>query len=64
MKKVEKNCELKVQQCSILDEVYFQGWTKFYEFGLSDLRSGAEIIDRLFARSRKFVRLNGVMSLV
>lgn len=28
-----------------------QGWTKFYEFGTSDLRSGAEIIDRLCAKS-------------
>lgn len=27
---------------------YFQGWTKFYEFSLSDLRAGFEIIDRLF----------------
>ena len=26
----------------------FQGWTKFYEFSLSDLRAGFEIIDRLF----------------
>nr|XP_023648221.1 cytoplasmic dynein 2 heavy chain 1 isoform X1 [Paramormyrops kingsleyae]XP_023648222.1 cytoplasmic dynein 2 heavy chain 1 isoform X1 [Paramormyrops kingsleyae] len=25
-----------------------QGWTKFYEFSLSDLRAGFEIIDRLF----------------
>ncbi|CAL8361611.1 unnamed protein product [Merluccius merluccius] len=25
-----------------------QGWTKFYEFSLSDLRAGYEIIDRLF----------------
>ena len=25
----------------------FQGWTKFYEFSLSDLRAGADIIDRL-----------------
>ena len=24
-----------------------QGWTKFYEFSLSDLRAGADIIDRL-----------------
>jgi dynein heavy chain 2 len=28
-----------------------QGWTKFYEFGWSDLRSSAEIIDGLCARS-------------
>ena len=27
--------------------VSFQGWTKFYEFSLSDLRAGADIIDRL-----------------
>ncbi|XP_025088458.1 cytoplasmic dynein 2 heavy chain 1-like isoform X3 [Pomacea canaliculata] len=26
-----------------------QGWTKFYEFSLSDLRAGADIIDRLCA---------------
>lgn len=25
-----------------------QGWTKFYEFSMSDLRAGFEIIDRLF----------------
>ncbi|XP_055895255.1 cytoplasmic dynein 2 heavy chain 1-like isoform X1 [Biomphalaria glabrata] len=25
-----------------------QGWTKFYEFSTSDLRAGADIIDRLF----------------
>jgi len=28
-----------------------QGWTKFYEFGWSDLRSSAEIIDGLYART-------------
>jgi len=28
-----------------------QGWTKFYEFGWSDLRSSAEIIDGLYARA-------------
>ncbi|MEJ1281076.1 hypothetical protein NN561_012023 [Cricetulus griseus] len=27
---------------------YHQGWTKFYEFSLSDLRAGYNIIDRLF----------------
>lgn len=27
---------------------FIQGWTKFYEFSLSDLRAGFEIIDRLF----------------
>ena len=31
----------------------FQGWTKFYEFGMSDLRAGAVIIDRLCARAGK-----------
>ncbi|KAI0210443.1 Cytoplasmic dynein 2 heavy chain 1 [Lamellibrachia satsuma] len=30
-----------------------QGWTKFYEFGLSDLRAGAQIVDRLCARAVK-----------
>ncbi|CAB3978327.1 cytoplasmic dynein 2 heavy chain 1-like [Paramuricea clavata] len=29
-----------------------QGWTKFYEFSLSDLRAGAEIIDRLCLTAR------------
>ncbi|XP_009895076.2 cytoplasmic dynein 2 heavy chain 1 [Dryobates pubescens] len=29
-----------------------QGWTKFYEFSLSDLRAGFDIIDRLFDGSR------------
>ena len=29
----------------------WQGWTKFYEFGWSDLRSSAEIIDGLYARA-------------
>ncbi|CAI9737451.1 cytoplasmic dynein 2 heavy chain 1-like isoform X1 [Octopus vulgaris] len=28
-----------------------QGWTKFYEFNSSDLRAGADIIDRLFRQS-------------
>ena len=28
-----------------------QGWTKFYEFSMSDLRAGADIIDRLCHRS-------------
>lgn len=27
-----------------------QGWTKFYEFSFADLRSGADIIDNLFAK--------------
>ena len=27
-----------------------QGWTKFYEFSFADLRSGADIIDNLYAR--------------
>ncbi|MFT7803200.1 cytoplasmic dynein 2 heavy chain 1 [Arapaima gigas] len=30
-----------------------QGWTKFYEFSLSDLRAGFEIIDRLFDGSKE-----------
>uniref|UniRef100_A0A8C0I8A9 Cytoplasmic dynein 2 heavy chain 1 n=1 Tax=Bubo bubo TaxID=30461 RepID=A0A8C0I8A9_BUBBB len=31
-----------------------QGWTKFYEFSLSDLRAGFDIIDRLFEGSKDF----------
>ncbi|KAJ7995299.1 hypothetical protein DPEC_G00243100 [Dallia pectoralis] len=31
-----------------------QGWTKFYEFSLSDLRAGFEIIDRLFDSGKAF----------
>ncbi|NXG46652.1 DYHC2 protein, partial [Psilopogon haemacephalus] len=31
-----------------------QGWTKFYEFSLSDLRAGFDIIDRLFDGSKDF----------
>ncbi|XP_026994578.2 cytoplasmic dynein 2 heavy chain 1 isoform X2 [Tachysurus fulvidraco] len=31
-----------------------QGWTKFYEFSLSDLRAGFNIIDRLFEGGRAF----------
>ncbi|KAJ3590900.1 hypothetical protein NHX12_008848, partial [Muraenolepis orangiensis] len=31
-----------------------QGWTKFYEFSLSDLRAGYEIIDRLFEGGKSF----------
>ncbi|XP_041658498.1 cytoplasmic dynein 2 heavy chain 1 isoform X2 [Cheilinus undulatus] len=31
-----------------------QGWTKFYEFSLSDLRAGFEIIDRLFEEGKPF----------
>ncbi|KAM4743047.1 cytoplasmic dynein 2 heavy chain 1 isoform 3-T4 [Anableps anableps] len=31
-----------------------QGWTKFYEFSLSDLRAGFEIIDRLFEGDKIF----------
>ena len=27
-----------------------QGWSKFYEFSLSDLRAGANLIDRLFSQ--------------
>ncbi|XP_026115691.1 cytoplasmic dynein 2 heavy chain 1-like [Carassius auratus] len=31
-----------------------QGWTKFYEFSLSDLRAGYEIIDSLFEGGKAF----------
>uniref|UniRef100_A0A3Q3KJ04 Cytoplasmic dynein 2 heavy chain 1 n=1 Tax=Monopterus albus TaxID=43700 RepID=A0A3Q3KJ04_MONAL len=31
-----------------------QGWTKFYEFSLSDLRAGFEIINRLFEGGKSF----------
>uniref|UniRef100_A0A8B9KYF0 Cytoplasmic dynein 2 heavy chain 1 n=1 Tax=Astyanax mexicanus TaxID=7994 RepID=A0A8B9KYF0_ASTMX len=31
-----------------------QGWTKFYEFSLSDLRAGFDIIDRLFEGGKVF----------
>ncbi|XP_030632529.1 cytoplasmic dynein 2 heavy chain 1 [Chanos chanos] len=31
-----------------------QGWTKFYEFSLSDLRAGFEIIDRLYEGGKTF----------
>ncbi|XP_028817493.1 cytoplasmic dynein 2 heavy chain 1 isoform X3 [Denticeps clupeoides] len=31
-----------------------QGWTKFYEFSLSDLRAGFDIIDRLFEGGKTF----------
>ncbi|KAK2517344.1 Dync2h1 [Columba guinea] len=31
-----------------------QGWTKFYEFSLSDLRAGFDIIDTLFEGSKDF----------
>ncbi|GAA6081849.1 cytoplasmic dynein 2 heavy chain 1 isoform X1 [Tachysurus ichikawai] len=31
-----------------------QGWTKFYEFSLSDLRAGFNIIDRLFEGGKAF----------
>nr|DBA32514.1 TPA: hypothetical protein GDO54_000298 [Pyxicephalus adspersus] len=31
-----------------------QGWTKFYEFSLSDLRAAYDIIDRLFEGGRNF----------
>ena len=33
-----------------------QGWTKFYEFSMADLRAGADIIDRLFAKKDGNVR--------
>ena len=29
-----------------------QGWTKFYEFNLADLRAGADLLDRMFAKSQ------------
>ncbi|XP_033122293.1 cytoplasmic dynein 2 heavy chain 1-like, partial [Anneissia japonica] len=32
-----------------------QGWTKFYEFSMSDLRAGADIIDRICSKSLKDV---------
>ncbi|XP_047126593.1 cytoplasmic dynein 2 heavy chain 1 isoform X1 [Hydra vulgaris] len=28
-----------------------QGWTKFYEFSMADLRAGADIVDRLFKKA-------------
>ena len=31
-----------------------QGWTKFYEFSTSDLRAGADIIDRLCKGGERF----------
>ncbi|XP_043547742.1 cytoplasmic dynein 2 heavy chain 1 isoform X2 [Chiloscyllium plagiosum] len=40
-----------------------QGWTKFYEFSLSDLRAGFEIIDRLF-EERKDVQWEFVRGLL
>ncbi|ERE75684.1 dynein heavy chain 12, axonemal-like protein [Cricetulus griseus] len=39
-----KNLHLVVPWLSVLEK----GWTKFYEFSLSDLRAGYNIIDRLF----------------
>ncbi|XP_071951365.1 cytoplasmic dynein 2 heavy chain 1-like isoform X2 [Antedon mediterranea] len=32
-----------------------QGWTKFYEFSMADLRAGADIIDRICSKSSKEV---------
>ncbi|KAG7250362.1 hypothetical protein CRUP_020772, partial [Coryphaenoides rupestris] len=37
-----------------MDFSWCQGWTKFYEFSLSDLRAGYEIIDRLFDGGKSF----------
>lgn len=31
--------------------IVMKGWTKFYEFSMSDLRAGADIIDRLCKRA-------------
>lgn len=33
--------------------IFCQGWTKFYEFSMADLRAGADIIDRLYKKSGK-----------
>ena len=30
-----------------------QGWSKFYEFNESDLRAGADVLDRMFKASRR-----------
>ncbi|KAI5098641.1 cytoplasmic dynein 2 heavy chain 1, partial [Silurus meridionalis] len=40
-----------------------QGWTKFYEFSLSDLRAGFDIIDRLFEGGKAFQwdRVHGLL---
>lgn len=35
---------------------FIQGWTKFYEFSMADLRAGFEIIDRLFEGRRADLR--------
>lgn len=35
---------------------FVQGWTQFYEFSLSDLRAGFEIIDRLFEGKRAVIK--------
>lgn len=37
---------------------FSQGWTKFYEFSLSDLRAGFEIIDRLFEGLFNYITLH------
>lgn len=39
-----------------------QGWTKFYEFSLSDLRAGYDIIDRLFD-GKSLLQVNQLLSL-
>lgn len=31
-----------------------QGWSKFYEFNESDLRAGADVLDRIFKSTRKY----------
>ena len=33
--------------------IIFQGWTKFYEFSMADLRAGSVTIDRLCDRAGK-----------
>ncbi|KAF4008811.1 hypothetical protein G4228_000485 [Cervus hanglu yarkandensis] len=43
-----KNLHLVVSWLPVLEK----GWTKFYEFSLSDLRAGYNIIDRLFDGSK------------
>ncbi|OXB57863.1 hypothetical protein ASZ78_016437 [Callipepla squamata] len=35
-------------------KITYEGWTKFYEFSLSDLRAGFDIIDGLFEGSKDF----------
>ncbi|KAF4787703.1 hypothetical protein TURU_168391 [Turdus rufiventris] len=45
-----KNLHLVTSWLPVLEK----GWTKFYEFSLSDLRAGFDIIDRLFEGSKDF----------